>query len=195
MTATLTHEIIDRIGLEKSAIASAGIKMPSKSPEQLVGLGFRFWMTGYRANDIEFWKRSWDYFARHLGVETARATITDLAFWVQTVHQSAQRDIEVADWECDSFNQDERMAITMIAASQHNACPALAACAYALVGNDHVEPVVAASNDFAHHLLSCNLELRDALGAQRELTSTARRATTPPASHPVRVVTTAARRS
>ncbi len=141
-------------------------------------------MTGYSTNDIEFWKRSWDYFARHLGVETARATITDLAFWVQTVHQSALRDIKVADWECDSFNQDERMAITMIAASQHNACPALAACAYALIGNDDVEPVVAASNDFAHHLLSCNLELRDALGAQRGSAN----GILPP-SHPVRVVT------
>lgn len=158
--SAITNEILEKINKENPALKNAGFTAPLKSPEQLVGLGFRFWMTGYRTRDIEFWKRSWDYFAGHLGVETARSTIADLAFWVQTVHQSADRDIEVAPWESDHFNSNERMAITMIAAGQQSACPALAACAYALIGGDDVEPVVTATNKFAHHLLSNDLTLQ-----------------------------------
>lgn len=162
MNEPLTLDLLQKLNQDCPALLDAGFTAKHKSPEQLVGLGFRFWMTGYRTGEFACWARSWDYFNRHLGVETARSTITDLAFWVQTVQQAADREIEVAPWESSEFHPNERMAITMIAAGQHNACPALAACAYALIGAEDVEPVVTASTRFANHLLANNLELQPA---------------------------------
>jgi hypothetical protein len=41
------------------------------------------------------------------------------------------------------------MAISLIAASQHQRCPAMRACALALTGSDLVDPVIDAANAFA----------------------------------------------
>ena len=44
------------------------------------------------------------------------------------------------------------MAISLIAASQHQRCPAMRACALALIGSSLVEPVIDAANAFADAL-------------------------------------------
>ena len=71
------------------------------------------------------------------------------------------RDIEVCLTEQEQFGQDERMAITMVAAGQHNACPAMQACASALIGATEVENVIEASTDFGQKLLEKKLLLTD----------------------------------
>ncbi len=159
MSLETTQHVLEKIQNENLSKLYVGPKLTSRSPEELVGLGFRFWMAGYQNNNIEFWKKTWDYFSHSMGAETARSTIAKLAFWAQTVQTSSTRTIEVSNFEHEQFSRDERIAITMIAASQHNACPALQACASTLIGTGETEPVVKSTNDFASQLLNHDLKL------------------------------------
>ena len=36
-------------------------------PERLVGLGFRYWLNGFRTGDIGCWEKAWDAYAGSLG--------------------------------------------------------------------------------------------------------------------------------
>ncbi len=130
-----------------------------KTPEQLVGLGFRYWMAGYQKNDIGFWKTSWDFYTKQLGALGAKSVVTELAYWVQTVNSSTARDIEIAP-DCSQFCRDECMAISLIAACQQkHACPALQACAQALIGDCELDCVIEASEGFAYELANHDLVL------------------------------------
>ena len=51
--------------------------------------------------------------------------------------------------DCDGFCRDECVAIAMIAACQHNACPAMRACAFALLGCSMIDEVVQGAESFA----------------------------------------------
>lgn len=161
MSSDITHQVLEKINREKPPIYFPKKPQIKKTPEELVGLGFRFWMAGYQTNDFEFWKKTWDHFNRTIGASAARSTVFELASWAQTVQSSALRDIEVCLTEQEQFGQDERMAITMVAAGQHNACPAMQACASALIGATEVENVIEASTDFGQKLLEKKLLLTD----------------------------------
>lgn len=127
--------------------------------EQLVGFGFRCWLAGYQNNDISCWGAGWNKFSSQLGPATAKSVITDLSLWVQTVKSYAKRQIDCAPIDCKAFCQDECVAISLIAASQHKACPALQACAFALIGTDEVQEVVDTSDSFAHTLKQADIML------------------------------------
>ena len=118
-------------------------------PEQLVGLGFRYWLTGFRTGDISCWERAWCAYSRALGAQNAKGAITDLACWVRAISRHAQRDLETAAVDCDQFCRDECVAIAMISACQHNACPAMRACAFTLLGCAMIEEVVQGAETFA----------------------------------------------
>jgi hypothetical protein len=120
--------------------------------EWLVGMGFRCWLAGYETGDIACWENGWNEYARALGPERARRAVTELACWVRTVRASASRKIEYAPFGCPGFCADECLAISLIAASQHQRCPAMRACALALTGSDSVDPVLEAANAFADAL-------------------------------------------
>jgi hypothetical protein len=117
--------------------------------ERLVGLGFRCWLSGYQSGTIRSWETCWAHYCRELGSRNARAAMTDLSSWVDSVRCHAKRDIELCPFECASFGNDERLAISLIAASAQDGCPALRACAAALLGTDRVEPVLKTAAHFA----------------------------------------------
>ena len=77
------------------------------------------------------------------------------------------RDIELLPPKCPSFCRDECLAVSLIAASQHDACPALQACAYALMGANEIEPVLKTARDFARTLESANIILGQDLVGER----------------------------
>lgn len=124
--------------------------------EALVGLGFRYWMTGYQHGKFDYWKDGWRLYTDELGVLAARSVVTELATWVQEVVTAAQRPIEVGP--CTKlrgdmrFCRDECMAVSLIAACQTGVCPALQACAHALIGDQDAERVICASTCFANRL-------------------------------------------
>ncbi|MDX2263785.1 MAG: hypothetical protein NW215_02275 [Hyphomicrobiales bacterium] len=139
-----------------------------RPPEKLVAVGFRCWLSGYQRGAIQSWETCWSYYRRELGAEAARKAVTDLASWVNMVRLHALRDIELMPPQCPSFCRDECLAVSLIAASQHDACPALQACAYALMGADDIEPVLKTAADFARTLEGANVRLGRDLVAARD---------------------------
>lgn len=136
---------------------------PLAGAERLVGMGFRCWISGYQTGDIRSWERGWCYFAKELGPEKAKIAVTELTGWARSICCHAEREINVCEYGHDDFSQDECIAVSMIAACQHNACPALEACTYALLGASSVDPVVNSTNRFAHALDSASIRLADSV--------------------------------
>lgn len=119
-------------------------------PERLVGLGFRHWMLGCQTGDIDCWAEAWNIYRAALGCREANLAVSHLSSWVQAVNVSACRDICVGDCgRTEDFCRDERLAMTMVAACQYNTCPALRACAFALVESTRLEEVVHETETFS----------------------------------------------
>ena len=118
-------------------------------PERLVRLGFRYWLKGFRTGDISCWERAWSAYSNVLGATAAKSAVTDLSCWVRAINRHARRDLETAAVDCERFCRDECIAIEMIAACQHNACPAMRACAFALLGCSLIDEVVEGAETFA----------------------------------------------
>lgn len=117
--------------------------------EKLVGMGFRCWLSGYQDGTIENWQACWTYYSRELGSRHAREAITELSSWVNAVHSHAVRRIELRPANCPGFCRDECLAVSLVAASRHGACPAMQACAQALLGAEQIEPVLKTASHFA----------------------------------------------
>lgn len=132
------------------------------APERLVGLGFRLWMEGYRSGDLSHWEVAWDLYERELGIGAARIVVNELSCWCRAVRATSRRDIEVSQRDCYHLCRDECLAVSMIAASQHKTCPAMHACAFALIESAMIDDVVDHSDSFAvtlrgvDHVLSPN---------------------------------------
>jgi hypothetical protein len=118
-------------------------------PERLVGFGFRLWLNGFRTGDISSWEQAWSAYAGTIGAAAARTAVGQLSCWVRAVDCYAQRELVTAPNDCARFCHDERVAIAMIAACQHHVCPAMRACAFALLGCSMIEEVVDVAEDFA----------------------------------------------
>ena len=128
----------------------------SGEPARLVGLGFRFWLTGLRTGDISCWERAWLAYASVLGAATAKGAVGDLSCCVRSISRHTQRDLKTGRVDGDRFCRDECIAIDMIAACQHNACPAMRACAFALLGCSMIDAVVEGAESFAATMRSAD---------------------------------------
>jgi hypothetical protein len=122
------------------------------APDRLVGVGFRCWIAGFQQGDIGSWELAWDAFSRAVGARAAKPLMHDLACWVRAVQDTAKRQIEINPTECRKFCRDECLAISMIAAAQHSACPAIRACAVALLGSPRIDDAMQEAEAFAAHL-------------------------------------------
>lgn len=131
--------------------------------ERLVGLGFRHWMLGYQTGDIGCWEAAWSEYSTVLGPSLARGAVSDLACWVRSIARLSRRSITVWPSPCARFCRDECMAVSLVAAGQHDVCPAMRACAFALIEHPDVDAIVADSLTFASRLRSCGQVL--AIGA------------------------------
>lgn len=128
-------------------------------PERLVGLGFRFWMHGQRSGDIRSWEKAWSLYCGMFGPMRAKLAVGALSSWIGALGAAAQREIEVGAGHCSTFCRDECLAISMIAACQHRTCPAMRACAFALIESGHIDAhrideVAAPAQSFADTLSS-----------------------------------------
>lgn len=134
---------------------------PAKRPERLVGIGFRCWFAGYQTGDISCWETGWNLFATEFGPACAKAAVTELSCWVRAIHRHARRTIICYPFGCSGFCQDECIAISMVAACQHSACPAMRSCAFALLGSSDIDGVVESTTDFANVLRELGHVLSD----------------------------------
>lgn len=122
-------------------------------PEALVGLGFRGWIAGYQTSNVDCWQEVWKLYSNLLGTKHAEATVGALASWSKSVAVASRNPISVQPLGATGFCRNECLAISMIAACQHNTCPAMRACAFALIENSMVDEVL-------HHAGTYALTLR-----------------------------------
>jgi hypothetical protein len=142
-------------GMNASPPQSVSQRAPF-APERLVGLGFRYWLTGFRTGDISCWEKAWRAYSNTLGPAAAKGAVSDLSCWVRAISRHARRDLETFAVDCDRFCRDECIAIEMISACQHAACPAMRACAYALLGCSLIDEVVEGAESFAATMRGAN---------------------------------------
>lgn len=141
-----------RTSKTSQATASAfhpAMTTPPFQAERLVGVGFRCWMMGLDTGDIDCWQTAFSEYEGCVGVDHAKMLVPGLSNWVRAVRGSAARPIQIAPRGCNQFCRDECLAIAMVAACQHSACPALKACAFALVGSSDVNRALDAAEEFA----------------------------------------------
>ncbi|MEL7542360.1 MAG: hypothetical protein AAGJ70_01145 [Pseudomonadota bacterium] len=120
------------------------------APERaLVGFGFRCWMRGAAHGEIASWELCWNAFAQALGTTGARRAVGDLSCWVRSLRASAGRTLKVFPTHCPGLCRDEVLAVSMIAASQNDVCPAMRACAYALLESPSLDAPVELGQTFA----------------------------------------------
>jgi len=133
-----------------------------RRPERLVALGFRHWVSGYQSGDVHCWEQAWQIYAEALGPRDARLAVSELSSWVMAVSASARREIGVFPCGRRGFCRDECLAVGMVAACQHDACPALRACAFALIESSLIDEVVHQTESFAAILHSLDQTLSPA---------------------------------
>lgn len=136
--------------------AAKVVPLPARAPERLVGVGFRCWLTGLSTGDIKCWEEAWNTFSGTLGPDNAKALLMELSKFVRAVKANAQRDIEISPSGCHSFCRDECLAISIIAACQHNERQALATSAAALVGSDDIGDTLNGAQALAGSLRKAN---------------------------------------
>lgn len=150
------------------ATAAAMVKpaRPRMDAEALVGIGFRCWWNGYETGEIACWEQAWAHYNNALGTATAKRALTDLSCWVRDVRSATRRLITVRPLGCSGFCRDECLAVAMVAAAQHAACPVLRICAEMLLGTRDVDGVLRSAGGFAETLTSIEKVLSpDAISA------------------------------
>jgi len=124
------------------------------APELLVGYGFRGWIAGYQTGDVSCWEQVWRLYSNLLGSSRAKVAVGELSAWAKSVAAAARHGVEVKPLGACDFCRDECLAISMIAACQHNTCPAMRACAFALIESSLVEDVLHHAGAYAVTLRS-----------------------------------------
>jgi hypothetical protein len=135
-------------GTGRSVVFEAGLREPGDA-ELLVGHGFRGWIAGYQTGDLGCWEHVWRLYSNLLAPRCAEVVVDGLAAWAKAVNAASRRRVEVAPLEACSFCRDECLAISMIAACQHNTCPAMRACAFALIESSLIDDVLHHAGTFA----------------------------------------------
>ncbi|HPG88559.1 MAG TPA: hypothetical protein PLD46_02820 [Hyphomicrobium sp.] len=132
------------------------IPLQARAPERLVGVGFRCWLTGFTTGEIGCWEEAWNTFSSTLGNDRAKTLLLDLSQFVRAVSATSERNILVQTPGCKGFCRDECLAISIIAACQHDAREALRASASALIGSDDIGGALSGAQTFAHGLRAAN---------------------------------------
>ncbi|NOT72942.1 MAG: hypothetical protein HOP09_17215 [Hyphomicrobium sp.] len=126
----------------------------SRQPERLVGIGFRCCIKGFTTSDATCWREAATAYASALGNDKARALLGDLTQFVLAISATSERAIEVQPPACRGFCRDECLAISIIAAAQHQSREALCASACALLGSDDIGTTLNSAQTFACGLKS-----------------------------------------
>jgi hypothetical protein len=130
------------------------VALHARPPERLVGVGFRCSLTCFTTGDSGCWQQARTTFSSTVGQDRAKALMMDLMQFVRAVSATSVRDIGVqpADWA--GFCRDECLAISIIAACQHEAMDALRSSASALIGCDDIGDTLNGAQSFARGLKS-----------------------------------------
>lgn len=136
----------------RSSGCEAQSALQSTSAETLVGLGFRGWVTGFKTGNVDAWQQVWTLYSSTLGRDEATTVFGALSDWSKVLTRSSMQGVDVRPLGTCGFCRDECLAISMIAAEQHKTCPALRACAYALVECSQLDEVLERTTAYAEAL-------------------------------------------
>lgn len=128
-------------------------------PETCVGRSFRCGMHALRSGDQANWARAWQELAQASRSADADKLVVRLAVFVETVEAASVRRIDVLPTGCPGLCRDECLAVSILAASQHGACPALRACAFALLETSQLDRPLQAATEFAGELRNAGFVL------------------------------------
>ncbi|MDX2307645.1 MAG: hypothetical protein NW216_05345 [Hyphomicrobium sp.] len=146
--------------------ASAGRRSPSPVPAigkgplpngcprtaHALGRSFRCGVHAASGGDEAALAFAWQELADSAGAEHADRLLAALIGFVETVETTAQRPIVVLPRACAGLCRDECLAVSIVTASQAGACPALKACAFALLASADVEPCLTAARELGDRL-------------------------------------------
>jgi hypothetical protein len=118
----------------------------------MVGRSFRYGILARREMSAAGWSYAWQEIAGIAGPDEADRLLSVLGQFVESVESSAARRIEVLPKACPGLCRDECLAISVVAASQLGACPALKACVFALIESANVEPCIRSAGTFSNAL-------------------------------------------
>ena len=93
-------------------------------------------------------------------LELPQSLIAGFAAWALAVEASAARPVAVLPIDSAGFCRDECLAISLVAACQHDACPALKACAFALLGTSDLGRALVATEAVARTLSGAGCRLQ-----------------------------------
>jgi hypothetical protein len=122
------------------------------SADIFVGTSFRYWLTGFRTGDLAHWERAFEMAQHSLGPLAAREVCRDFSQWVRILSERSHRELEVLKKDSPCFCRDECVAMALVAAHQHKACPALQACAMTLLDCQPRSDLDALSGSLAERL-------------------------------------------
>ncbi len=117
-----------------------------------IGRAFRSGILALNGHRIEAWSFAWQELAALTGGEEADILLEGMADFVEAVDSCAGRPIAVLPSGCPGLCRDECLAVSMVAASQIGACPALKACAYALLRCSRIERPIETADRLAQQL-------------------------------------------
>jgi len=126
-----------------------GMGRPDFRVAQMVGRSFRCGVLARREPTGLSWSYAWQEIAGIAGATHANGLVTALEQFVESVYLAAARPIEVLPKGCPGLCRDECLAVSIIAASQHGACPALKACVYALIDCNNVDNCIRTAGSFS----------------------------------------------
>lgn len=126
--------------------------IPHGRADRYVGTSFRYWLTGLRTGDLTHWERAFADSADAFGVRAARDVCRDFSQWVRLLSERSRRDLIASPLGSPTFGRDECVAMALVAAYQHKACPALRVCAMTLLGCEPMDDVCALSGSLARGL-------------------------------------------
>lgn len=114
-----------------------------------IGRSFRYGINAERTGDPRAWSFVWQEWADATSSSAeADHLLTHLAAFVGDVGRTAARPIDVLPHGCPGLCRDECLAVSIVAASQLGACPALKACAFALLESSNLAPCLQSAAEF-----------------------------------------------
>jgi len=126
-------------------------------PEHLIGLGFRYSMACLRPDSGDCGPHACRLLTTAISAQGFPANLRNqFTARALAITSTARRPIRLHALDDPDLTPDERLAVALVAAAQHAHCPALTACASALVGSSgpghHLGRVLAATQIIAHTL-------------------------------------------
>ena len=124
----------------------------NRLPEALVVKGYRHWLNGQVAGDLDAWTQAWELYANTLGTAQGRAAMNTLVNFVNALGRCATCPLRFLPAGSGHLCRDECLVLSLVAALQHGDDEAGQFSAEALTCRARCHDAIAAASEFAMSL-------------------------------------------